>query len=143
MIDFEKEIKAFGDKYRVKENKSVSNHKRGTWFFEDISFNDQDEKILINLRIIWLGWLDCAKSKQTEINELKAKLDSETKISEGFRIVSLDFLKSINRVAVDAFYKWDFKKEPMPQICEYLQDFSYYMTNNKAMIEAAQENEDE
>ena len=50
MIDLSKERKAFGDKYRVKENKIVFDHKRGTWFFEGLSFNDQDEKILINLR---------------------------------------------------------------------------------------------
>ena len=74
MIDLEKEIKAFSDKYRVKENKIVFDHKRGTWFFEDLSFGDQDEKTLINLRAMWLGWLDCVKHKQSEIDELKAKL---------------------------------------------------------------------
>ena len=74
MIDLEKEIKAFSDKYRVKENKIVFDHKRGTWFFEDLSFGDQDEKTLINLRVMWLGWLDCVKHKQSEIDQLKAKL---------------------------------------------------------------------
>ena len=90
MIDLEKEINAFSDKYRTKENKIVFDHKRLTWFFEDISFNDQDEKTLINLRIIWLGWLDCAKSKQSEINELNAKLEA-AQVPEGFVLVPKEF----------------------------------------------------
>ena len=62
-------------------------------------------------------------------------------VPEGFRVVGLEFLKEINRIAVDEFYKWDLKKEPMPPICEHLQDLSYYITNGKVMIEAQEQSE--
>ena len=125
MIDLEKEIKAFGDKYRVKENKIVFDHERGTWFFEDLSFSDQDEKTLINLRTMWLGWLDCAEAKQSEIDGLKSKL---AKVESGEWVIV--------------------PKEPTERIIDSGSEARHYTdghveTMYKAMIEAAQENEDE
>lgn len=128
MIDLEKEIKAFSDKYRVKENKIAFDHKRGTWFFEDLSFDDQDEKTLINLRVMWLGWLDCAEQKQAEIDELKAKL---AKVESGeWMIVPKEPNKQMSKAGCYACYDI-FEK--------YTNTESIY----KAMIEAAQGNEDE
>ena len=100
--------------------------KDGLGFFEDLSFSDQDEKTLINLRIIWLGWLDCAKSKQAEINELKAKLEA-AQVPEGVVLVP---------------------KEPTEEMIDAADNcaINRKITANiiyKAMIEAAQENEDE
>ncbi|MEG1092201.1 MAG: hypothetical protein RSE38_12770 [Acinetobacter sp.] len=46
---------------------------------------------------------------------------------DGYKLVPVSFLKDINSVAVDEFYKWKIKEEQMPAICEYMQDLSFYI----------------
>lgn len=49
---------------------------------------------------------------------------------EGYKLVPVELIKSCNDIAVDCFNKWDIKKEAMPDICELMQDFSYYLQSH-------------
>ena len=59
----------------------------------------------------WLAWLASANR-------------------EGYKLVPVELIKSCNDIAVDCFNKWDIKKEAMPDICELMQDFSYYLQSH-------------
>lgn len=49
---------------------------------------------------------------------------------EGYKLVPVELIESCNNIAVDCFNKWDIKKEAMPDICELMQDFSYYLQSH-------------
>lgn len=39
----------------------------------------------------------------------------------------LDFLKTLSFEAAHQFNTWDIKKEKMPDLCEHMQDLSYFI----------------
>lgn len=48
-------------------------------------------------------------------------------VPDGFVLVPISLLKDINSIAVNEFHKWKIKEEQMPEICEYMQDLSFYI----------------
>ena len=48
-------------------------------------------------------------------------------VPEGFVLVPISLLKDINSIAVNEFHKWKIIEQTMPEICEYMQDLSYYI----------------
>lgn len=48
-------------------------------------------------------------------------------VPDGFILVPTELLKDINNIAVNEFHKWKIREQNMPEICEYMQDLSYYI----------------
>ena len=113
--------------------------------FFHLSFDDKDEKTLINLRVMWLGWLDCAKQKQSEINELNAKLEA-AQVPEGFVLVPKEFNEKLaEKMAAEMVNKPIPENDPIwIEIANKAYKDNLLMKkweiirNYKAMIEAAQ-----
>ena len=116
MIDLNKEREVFDKEFGVAD-------------FNMFASNDENLEQSMVLKCNWLGWKACAESKQSEINELNAKLEA-AQVPEGFVLVPKEPTEEIINAMHDSFLGAFIEgKATGGQSIE----FAY-----KAMIEAAQ-----
>ena len=116
MIDLNKEREVFDKEFGVAD-------------FNMFTSNDENLEQSMVLKCNWLGWKACAESKQSEIDELKAKLEV-AQVPEGFVLVPKEPTEEIINAMHDSFLGAFIEgKATGGQSIE----FAY-----KAMIEAAQ-----
>ena len=133
MIDLNKEREVFDKEFGVAD-------------FNMFASNDENLEQSMVLKCNWLGWKACAEQKQSEINELNAKLEA-AQVPEGFVLVPKEFNEKLaEKMAAEMVNK------PIPENDPVLIEIAnkaykdnllmkkwVIIRNYKAMIEAAQE----
>ena len=94
-------------------------------FKDEFNADEDQEAALEEINTGWFAWIKCAEYKQAEFDELKAKLEA-AQVPEGFVLVP----KEPTGKMISAGYE---SKEHINNL----------IVNYKAMIRAAQDNEDE